>query len=220
MCHNVDMSTTEKTPPRHGCLVKSITGCGSLVIGIPLLLLALFIGLWGLGGILIIADKLQPADAVVVLSGGDNDRIKYAAQLYRDGFGRYLILTETGISYPGNPKPATVRAIELAMDQGVPEEVILAPEAVVDSTADEARTVRNTAEASDFTKLIVVTDPYHTFRTRLIFRTIFRGSGIKVMVHPVSGHWYESSTWFLSREGWSTTVSEYIKTIGFLLGIR
>lgn len=211
---------TEKNKPKPGCLLKSITGCGSLVIGIPLLMLILFLGLWSLGGVLIVADRLQPSDAIVVLSGGDIDRIKYAAKLYRDGYSDYLILTETGIRYPGDPKPATQVAIELALDQGLPENAILTPEVVVNSTVDEAQTVKKTAEASDFKKLIVVTDPYHTFRTRLIFRSVFRGTGIKVMVHPVSDHWYESSTWFLSLDGWKTTISEYIKTIGFLLGAR
>jgi uncharacterized SAM-binding protein YcdF (DUF218 family) len=219
ICHNCVMTSSMKEP-RKGCLGKSALSCGGLVIGIPLLILIVLIGLWGLGGILIVADGLQSSDAIVVLSGGDNERVKYAANLYRNGFGRYLILTETGISYPGNPKPATARAIDLAVDQGVPEELILAPEVVVNSTADEAQTVRNTAEASDFTSLIVVTDPYHTFRTRLIFRWIFRGSGIKIMVHPTSAHWYDSLTWFLSFDGWRTTLSEYIKTVGFLIGFR
>jgi uncharacterized SAM-binding protein YcdF (DUF218 family) len=212
--------TARKNQSRPGCLGKSLAGCGGLVIGIPLLLLIAFIGLWGLGGILVVADRLESADAIVVLSGGDDERVKSAAQMYKDGFGRYLILTETGISYPGNPKPATARAIDLAIDQGVPEDMILTPEVVVSSTADEARTVRHTAEASDFTRLIVVTDPYHTFRTRLIFRWIFRGSGIKIMVHPTSGHWYDSFNWFLSLDGWKTTLSEYVKTAGFLLGFR
>ncbi len=196
------------------------TGCGSLALLIPLLLLVLFLGLWGLGGVLIVADHLERANAIVVLSGGDTERIKYAAKLYRDGYGEYFILTETGIRYPGNPTTATQMAIDLANDQGVPENVILSPEVVVNSTADEAQTVRKTAEASDFTSLIIVTDPYHTFRTRLIFRSVFRGSGIKIMVHPVSNHWYDSITWFLSLDGWYTTLSEYIKSFGFIVGVR
>jgi uncharacterized SAM-binding protein YcdF (DUF218 family) len=170
--------------------------------------------------VLVVADRLRPADAIVVLSGGSIERIKYAASLYRDGMGQYLILTETGISYPGNPKVATQQARELAMDQGVPEEVILAPEVVVDSTVDEAEVIKETAEASDFKRLIVVTDPYHTFRTRLIFNSIFKRTGITIMVHPTSTHWYDSSTWFFSLEGWKTTFAEYIKTIGFFAGIR
>lgn len=220
LCHNISMDA--RTPvKKKGCLsFNFFTSCGGFAVGIPLLLLAIYFCLWGLGGVLIIADRLQPADAIVVLSGGSNERIKYAAKLYHDGLGQYLILTETGIRYPGDPTAATGYAINLALDQGFPEVVILTPETVVDSTSDEAKTVRNTAEASGFSKLIVVTDPYHTFRTRLIFQTIFHNSGIKIMVHPSSEKWYDSSTWFLSRNGWTTTLSEYVKTIGFLLGIR
>jgi uncharacterized SAM-binding protein YcdF (DUF218 family) len=212
---------TKSSRNRSGCFPsKLFAGCGWIAVGIPLVLLVIYIVLWGMGGVLIIADRLQPADAIVVLSGGSNERIKYAANLYRDGLGEYLILTETGISYPGNPKVATQYARELAIDQGIPEEYILAPETVVDSTVDEAQIVRSTAESSDFSRLIVVTDPYHTFRTRLIFQSVFRDSGIKIMVHPASGHWYDSSTWFLSRSGWNTTMLEYIKIIGFIFGLR
>jgi uncharacterized SAM-binding protein YcdF (DUF218 family) len=211
------MITTKNGKGRAGWL-KYITGCGGLVVSIPLLLLALFVGLWGLGGILIVADRLERADAIVVLSGGSNDRIMYATQLYREGYADYLVLTETGISYPGNPTVATQYARDLAMDQGVPEELILASDVVVSSTKDEAQTVLKTAKASGFTRLIVVTDPYHTFRTRLIFRSVFRDSGIKIMVHPISGHWYDSATWFLTPTGWRDTLFEYFKTIGFYLG--
>lgn len=211
------MESIEKTKS-HGCALKSIAGCGGLVIAIPLLLFVVFIGLWSLGGILIVADKIEHADALVVLSGGDNERVRYAAQLYRDGFGEYLILTETGISYPGNPKDSLEMARDLAVHKGVPKGRILTPNTVVNSTADEARVTLETAKNKGFSSLIIVTDPYHSFRTRLIFRTIFRGSGIKILVRPVTGHWYDSATWFLSVDGWKTTLLEYIKTFGFFLG--
>jgi uncharacterized SAM-binding protein YcdF (DUF218 family) len=211
------MKNAKKEKGRVGWL-KFLTGCGGLVVSIPLLLLALFVGLWGMGGILIVADRLERADAIVVLSGGSNNRIMYATQLYREGYAEYLILTETGISYPGNPTVATQYARDLAMDQGVPEEYILASDFVVNSTKDEAQTALKTSKASNFTSLIVVTDPYHTFRTRLIFRSVFRDSGIKIMVRPISGHWYDSATWFLTPTGWRDTLYEYIKTIGFYLG--
>lgn len=199
---------------------SGLKGCLFITIGIPLLILLFLVGLWGLGGILVIADRLEPADAIVVLSGGDTNRVKYAANLYNQGYGEYLILTETGISYPGNPKVATQIARELAMDQGVPETAILASDTVVQSTSDEAKSVLNTSKLSDFQSIIIITDPYHTFRTRMIFQTYFRTSGIHVMVHPDSEHWYDSATWFLSRDGWATTLSEYVKIGAFVLGIR
>jgi uncharacterized SAM-binding protein YcdF (DUF218 family) len=71
-----------------------------------------------------------------------------------------------------------------------------------------------------FNSMIVVTDPYHSFRTRLIFREVFRGSGKSIRVRPSSGHWYRSTTWWLSAQGWEATLTEYIKLAGFLVGFR
>jgi uncharacterized SAM-binding protein YcdF (DUF218 family) len=218
LCHNGEMKTIENEKGR-GSWLKSISQRHPKIFSVLLALLVLFITLWSMGGMLVVADRLERADAIVVLSGGgSNDRILYATRLYQEGYAEYLVLTETGIKYPGDPTVATQYARDLAMDQGVPEEYILAPEVVVSSTKDEAQTVLKTAQASDFTRLIVVTDPYHTFRTRLIFRSVFRDSGIKIIVHPISGHWYDSATWFLTPAGWRDTLFEYFKTIGFYLG--
>jgi uncharacterized SAM-binding protein YcdF (DUF218 family) len=67
--------------------------------------------------------------------------------------------------------------------------------------------------------VIVVTDPFHTQRTRMIFREVFDGSGRSVRVHPVPGHWYRSGTWFLSVAGWGNTLREYAKMTGYMLGL-
>src|SRR5512137_1286738 len=127
LCHNGEMKTTKNGKSR-GNWFKSISRPQAKVLSILLALLVLFIALWSMGGMLVVADRLERADTIVVLSGGgSNDRILYATQLYREGYAEYLILTETGIRYPGDPTVATQYARDLAMDQGVPEEYILAP---------------------------------------------------------------------------------------------
>jgi uncharacterized SAM-binding protein YcdF (DUF218 family) len=103
---------------------------------------------------------------------------------------------------------------------GVPAEYIITTQGRSSSTADEALAVRQTMEKLGLKSCIVVTDPYHTMRTRLIFHREFRGSGIRVRVHPVSEHWYRADRWFLSWRGWQTTLLEYVKLIAYLVGIR
>jgi uncharacterized SAM-binding protein YcdF (DUF218 family) len=88
---------------------------------------------------------------------------------------------------------------------------------VVASTQDEADAVVHLEEQLGFASCIVVTDPFHSRRTQMIFRQSLSGHGIRVRIHPVPGHWYRSNSWFLSTEGWSTTLSEYIKLVGFIV---
>jgi uncharacterized SAM-binding protein YcdF (DUF218 family) len=67
---------------------------------------------------------------------------------------------------------------------------------------------------------MIITDPYHTFRTRLIFRQVFEGSEVDISVRPVREHWYRSNTWWASLEGWQVTILEYGKLAVHLVGIR
>jgi uncharacterized SAM-binding protein YcdF (DUF218 family) len=91
-------------------------------------------------------------------------------------------------------------------------------EGIQGSTHDEAEAVLRLMEQHQLQSVIVVTDPFHTQRARMIFREVFDGSGKTVRVHPVPNHWYRSATWFFSEEGWQHTLLEYAKMAGFMLG--
>jgi uncharacterized SAM-binding protein YcdF (DUF218 family) len=169
------------------------------------------------GAILIIADPLQPAEALVVLSGGE-ERLPEAVRLMGERYGHYLILTETGEIRPGVPASQALRSEAIRL--GVYSSAIMVTDRTVTSTYDEAVAVLHLLESVNLTSCTVVTDPFHTLRTRLIFRKVFRGSGITVRVHPIPASWYRSRDWFLSKEGWITTAQEYLKLVVFLLGIR
>jgi len=193
-----------------GCLGL---GCAAMVF-LPLLL---YFFLWAAGGFLVTADPLKTVQAVVVLSGDDGPRLAYAAKLYRQQEAQYLIITETGERIPEVRSSLADMAVKRAIDQGVEEDRIIITSGKSQNTVDEAGAVRQVVEDHNLTRLIVVTDPYHTFRTRLIFRDQL--PGVKLIIRPVPEHWYRSNTWFLSKEGWRETGSEYIKILAYLVGL-
>ena len=174
--------------------------------------------LWLAGALLVVADPIQPADAAVALSGGDNTRIDEAVYLYQKKYMEYIILTETEIPLPEKSGEHSTLMRYITMEKGVPGQQVIITKQQAQSTYDEAKAVLQLMKQRSFDSLIVITDPYHTFRTRLIFRDIFRDEGIRIAVHPVHDHWYKSSTWWLHREGWQVTIQEYIKLFGYLLG--
>jgi uncharacterized SAM-binding protein YcdF (DUF218 family) len=106
----------------------------------------------------------------------------------------------------------------VAILEGISPDVILITEKTARSTYQEAEAVLDTMQKHKFQSIIVVTDPFHTQRTRMIFHSVFAGSGLTVRIHPVPNHWYRSTTWFLSRAGWENTLREYVKLIGLLTG--
>ncbi len=206
---------------KRGSCVYSLGGCvGVILIAVAGLILLYFI-LVGLGRYLIVSDPIKPANALVVLSG-DMDRIAEAASLFKNQDADRVILTETGQpSDNGEIETPSTQAKRLdALHEGIPEESILITSARSSSTLDEAKAVLSLMKDKYMTSCIVVTDPFHSRRTRKIFSDVFRNSGITVMVQPVTDNWYHARTWFLSWQGWETTLSEYAKYIGYLIGFR
>ncbi len=193
------------------------------IVGFGLLALAAVIGLYfaltAAGGILIIADPLEKSDAVVVLSGGDGERLDEAARIYQDKMAEYIVFTHP--EREGGGWQSHLMDMKLqAMNQGVPITGLLVTDKHGNSTYEEAKEIRRYLEPMKFQSITIVTDPFHTFRTRLIFRDVFKDSSMKVRVRPVRGHWYRSTTWWRSAEGWQMTVEEYLKIAAYLVGIR
>jgi uncharacterized SAM-binding protein YcdF (DUF218 family) len=203
---------------------SSSRSCASASLPVLLLtglvaVLFLYLGLRAAGAYLISGDRLKEVDAVVVLGGGDEQRVAQAVQLVLDQYGHWLIITEPGEVKPGQG-PGSQAVISLAVDGGLsPFAIIVTPE-ISTSTYDEARAVLALMQDRGFQSVLVVTDPYHTQRTGLIFRDAFRGSGLSVRIYPVQNHWYRSDRWFFKSQGWGATVREYAKLAGYLLRLE
>jgi len=87
------------------------------------------------------------------------------------------------------------------------------------STLEEAYAVKQLLERRQFSSAIIVTDPYHTKRTSIIFNDIFSEQDIRLYFRPVTPSWYNSRTWFLSRDGWKFTILEYVKLLAYKLSV-
>ena len=206
---------------------KPAKGCRglSLLVLLPILLVILVVAgefiLTAIGGILIIADPLRESDAIAVLSGGgDMSRVEEGARLYLEKMGKWLILTEITPREGEKVTETTTLFVEIATGEGVPGSAILVTSQAAFSTREEAIEILKLAQKRDINSLIIVTDPFHTFRTRLIFRSVFRNSGIDIYVRPVRNHWYRSPTWWATSQGRQATLSEYVKIIAYFSGLE
>ena len=191
---------------------------------ILLVLAILFLahGLWLplVGRFLVVADPLQPADAVVPLGGGGVGRVAQAAALLEDGYATWLVATDAEIDLPGIRDSYSELVRQEAQWQGVaPERILMAP-GVVETTYEEALAVRALAQEQGWRSLLVVTDPFHTRRASLTFRNVFRGTGVAVGVRPVEDAEYDAEAWWQSADGLRDTWTEYAKLALYLLGYR
>lgn len=182
-----------------------------------ILSIAIVFLLTAMGGILVVADPLQKADAIVVLSGGDEHRIDEAIRLYQEEYADTIILTETGAFLEEfNAEYSKERQLVL-LNAGIPGGAIMITPRNAASTRDEAKDVKALLQSKHPKVLLVVTDPYHTLRTRMIWEEVFEGTETEILVRPVRDSWYSSSTWWLSKAGWKNTVNEYIKLFGYII---
>jgi uncharacterized SAM-binding protein YcdF (DUF218 family)/glycosyltransferase involved in cell wall biosynthesis len=148
-----------------------------VVVGLTALYLILFHTslLWWCAAPLKLAAPPEKADAIVVFAGGVGEsgqagggyqeRVKQAIDLYKGGYANYMVLS-SGYVYSFR-EAEVMRA--LALDNGVPASAI-ALEVKAKSTYDNVRFVKDIIEEHHWTRILLVSSPYHMRRAVLTWR--------------------------------------------------
>ena len=198
---------------------------GKLVLG-GCSILAILVIIGGIffifaGVFLVRKDSLKNSEALVILSGGGEERLEAGASLYHAGKARRIILTETDEFQPGTSTPITsINHDSLASRYGIEKARIFTTRKTSSSTYEEAQAVLILMKQKEWKSLVIVTDNFHSRRTGMIFEKIFKGSGISLSVQPVDvpGYWYIPLKWWMNSESRQETLFEYIKIFYFLSG--
>ena len=172
---------------------------------LALSLLAVGFGVYGflhLGSFLSQEDPLQPADAILVLSGTAMSRPLEGADLYLEGYAPRIVLSrdqppvgmpalaERGILFVGN----AARTHGVFLQLGIPDEAIIIPERIHANTAAEAVTLREMAARERWSRIIVVSSTYHLRRAGFAFRRELRGTDVQVLMRrTATSHMSRSS---------------------------
>jgi uncharacterized SAM-binding protein YcdF (DUF218 family) len=191
-----------------------------LALFVAIALAAWPLAAWAAARWLVVGCDLERADAVVVLSGSSTyrERARRAAEIYAEGRAPLVLLTNDGqksgwsVEAQRNPFFFERESEELSR-RGVPTERIRVIEGEVASTYEEARRVREFAEANGLRSVIVVTAPYQTRRALWTLRRVSGEGGLRVAVDaPAPGD--ESpreAVWWWHALGWKLVPGEYVK---------
>lgn len=165
------------------------------------------------GDFLVIRDPLEPADAVIAISGdGTGERAGAAAALVLAGYGRWLIVS-------GSADGAAATMARVALRAGVPEQQILVDDRA-ESTVRNARNSARLMRRHRLRRAILVTSPYHTRRAAMIFREEFRRWGLEVRVTATERSFFDADRWWTRDfDRWLVT-REYGKIAAFVAGVR
>jgi hypothetical protein len=131
------------------------------------------------------ADRVSPADAVVMLSGDQGNRLNVSLRLIAEGVAPTLVI----VGIPDLP-----RAKELCGPNPGFEVVCLSPQP--DRTETEARATGELARSRAWHHIVVVTDPVHFARARLLFRRCVSGK-VSVVGEPPPASSYDAGRAFV-----------------------
>ena len=200
-----------------------------------LVILALVIALliWAvprMGHYLVVDDPLEEAEVIVVLMGAVPPRVLEAADIYREGFARELLLVQSfmeaeeelsawGIFVPGHAELTREAAVQL----GVPDSRITILPAEARSTKDEALMIRDyLRENTQIDAVILVTSSFHSRRAKLIFERFCGDLDQEVIFLSRASSYdtFQAQHWWRDRQSAKWVVLEYLKLAYFYLWER
>ncbi len=171
----------------------------------------------GVGQWLVVQDALEPAQAIVVLSGRMPVRAREAAEIYRQGFAAQVWITrpaspeeelrQMGIGFVGEEFYNQRVLIQL----GVPTDAIRVLDKPVINTEQEVLEISDALRQEGGSKVIVVTTKPHTRRVKAIWKRLV-GNSPRLMVRYASQDGYDGVHW------WRRT-SDALDVVRELLGL-
>jgi uncharacterized SAM-binding protein YcdF (DUF218 family) len=184
---------------------------GDLLIKI-VVVIALFYGiLIGISFYLAPQDKLDSADAVVVVSGGETDlRTQAGAKIVLAGLASKLIVSGAAKEGPSNAR--TMK--QIAIKAGVPENDIIMEEQAEDTFAN-ARYSLEILKEHNWHKIILTTSPYHQRRAYLSFAREAKKEDfdLKIINQPAVDSAWRKNGWWNNEWARQITVTEIQKIL-------
>ena len=154
-------------------------------------------------------DPPREADVIVMLGGGNEDRITKAAELYNDGYADYVMIT------PVSDDPLHYQSVEDAVRHGISESRLI-HEYDATSTYTNATRTMELMRAYGFTSAIVVTSDYHMKRSKFIFDRVNDGTFEFTYVPALS---IEGERWIERDYALRIWASEFVKMWGYRFGL-
>ncbi len=175
---------------------------------------------------LFVEDPLEPASAIIVLSGSLPYRPLEAAQLYQAGWAPRVILTRASVSMRfvalktlglEQPEPHEISR-QVLLKFGVPNEEITVVQGRINSTLSEAQQVLNELTPAEGTKWIVVTSKAHSRRARLIWQHVAQDRVKVILRSPKEDPTFHVQGWWKKNQAIEMVAHEYMGLVNCWLG--
>jgi uncharacterized SAM-binding protein YcdF (DUF218 family) len=185
---------------------------------LALLLVAAYLAryplLTGVANFLDVSEEARPVDYVMILGGHAQTRPFKAAALYKAGMAHHVLIAKQQLGPDAlaglmEPEEEIDRRILIAL--GVPKQAITFLDGPCTSTWDEAKSLEQFLDGKPAATVTIVTNPYHTRRTRWVFRKVLGNlaSALHVVGAPLDD--FDAHNWWKKESGFKAYTSEYLK---------
>lgn len=184
---------------------RFVTG---FVLGTFVTLLVGVGGLVALGHSLRVEDPLEPADAIVAISGDTGPRVRAAVSLWMDGYAEVLVFAGGSLD-PTSPSSGEIMKRQ-AVALGVPESaIIVEPESK--TTDENAVRVALVMRDNGLGSAILVTSAFHQRRASMHFAREFERLGLLFRNRPADDPGWDPTFWWTDEDQRRITLVEVAK---------
>ncbi len=171
---------------------------------------------------LLLKDAPEKADCIVVLRGDDYYRIQKAVELIKGSYAKEVVLSLLAdepylayadilhILYGLGPLPQKDLVLKYFDYFGKNSEGIHFTDRPVTSTFEEAQATKEWVMSKGLQSMILVTNPYHMRRARLLFNWVFKGTGVKIYSAVAPNPFDDPSHWWRKERDVKQVALEYL----------
>ena len=171
-----------------------------------------------IGNYLVYQGPLEPAEAIIVLSGsGTGNRIEAGAELFKKGLGKFIVISGDEV-YPGYYTHTLMK--NYAINMCVPEDKIIASKIEGEiSTWGEGIDNLGKLKENNFKSFILVTSAFHSYRAHIIYDQLISdlGYSFKWSVYPANDPQVPIKDWWQERVARKVIFIEFIKLLYFFI---
>lgn len=160
-------------------------------------------------------DIVKKSDLLICAGGWfDRERIKYCLDFINNGYVQKILFLGDKIKIYEYKESWASLGKKTALKYGCKEENILI-DASPSSTYEEALASKKIMDEKKFSSAIIVTAPFHLYRTKKIFLKVFNSPKYKLYFTYSPADAYFIHSWWIDEYSTVTLFNEYVKIMWY-----
>lgn len=146
--------------------------------------------------IIISNEIVKPSDAIIYLEGDGDNRVNKVIELYKNGFGKYIVFSGGVNNVSSGCYPYT-NVVPLFLKSGIEENKIIG-EIKSQNTKEQAGEVIKLCIKHNWKRIIIVASHYHQYRAYLTFLKAIIENGCDILIYNSPAkelEWFTETGW-------------------------